>query len=224
MCTGLEGAAIAAAISAAGAGVNAYSQNQTLRSQDQAAAAGIRNQEQLQRQGEATVNQNVQKMSAAQSQANVDAASAKQLAAYRAALSAGSTAPGASPTPVAGASGAYKARAAQAGGNASDFVNALAASGAKTEGTQLERVQEGQGMADTASKLGLLNTQSQGQDYLTQLKIRAQQANPWLTSAGILLGGTGAGLSSYSGYNSGVKKPGAPAAPSASDLAGQQVG
>lgn len=207
MCTGLEVAGIAAALSAAGAGAGAYAQNQQLRSQDRAAAAGIRANEALQRQGEANVNQTVQKLSASQSQANTQAASAKQLAAYRAALQAGTSAPGGTQAPVAGASKAYAARAAQSGQSANDFVSALAQSGATTEGTQLERVGEGQTIADTAGKLGLLANKAGGQDYLTQLKIRSTQANPWIEAAGMLLQGAGSGAATYAGYNGSKKVP-----------------
>ncbi|MDE2098515.1 MAG: hypothetical protein KGL39_14775 [Patescibacteria group bacterium] len=193
-------------MSAAGAGVDAYAQNQQLKSQDNAAAAGIMQQARLNKQAESDVGQTVK--SVANSNAASAAEAAKQLAAYRAALqqSQGITA-SASPG-VPGASKAYAARQAADTSSAQQYINALTNSAATTQGTQLERVQEGQQLAKTATNLGLLGQQSQNQDFLTKLQIQQQQTNPWLTALGASLKGAGSAYAFNGGLNPATAAPG----------------
>jgi hypothetical protein len=191
MCTGLEVAGISAALSAAGSASQGYAQSQALSKQNDIAAAGIIKQGELQKQAENDVSQ-VTNKTVAQSNADTAAQTAKQLAAYHAALQQSSGISNSASQDVPGASKAYKAAQTQASGSAANYVNALADSAATTEGTQLERVNEGQQIAGTAGQLGLLNQQSNEQSYLTKLQINATKANPWLVGFGQLAQGLGA--------------------------------
>jgi hypothetical protein len=197
----LTPALIAAGLSMAGTAVGSYAQAQQLRKQDEITAQGITAQTQLQKQGEAAVSDTTKNFQ--DSTAAVQQKSAQQLGAYTQALQqANGISTSANPN-VPGASKAYGAEKAAAGSSAADYVNAIAQSAATTEGTQLERINEGQQEAQTATTLGDLSRQSQEQNYVTQLKVRATQANPWLTSLGMLLQGAGTAYGIASGWKAG---------------------
>ncbi len=197
MCTGIEVGLIAAAATAAGTATDAYAQNQQLSKQNDIAAAGIIKQGELQKQGESDVSSLTN--SVANSNAATQAKTAQQLKSYTTALGQSNLISNSAEPNVPGASKAYADEQKVAGGDAKNYVNAIAQSAATTQGTQLERVDEGQQEAATAGKLGVLSGTSNEQNYLTKLQIQATQQNPWLTSLGTLLKGVGAGLSIYSG-------------------------
>ena len=188
------------AVGAAGSAVGGLAQKGLLNQQNQSALQGINAQGVLQRQGNADVTGLTNTI--ANSNQNTQNAIQGQLGSYNAALAKMSPQTQAAQPSVAGASGAFKADRARAGGSAQDYVNAIKNSAATTQGTQLERVGEGQQMAGTASNLGLLNTQSQQQNYLTQLQIRAAQANPWLTALSSVMKGAGAAMGLGGGADS----------------------
>lgn len=198
MCDPITLGIIGAGLSVGGGLTSAYAQNQQLNKQSDIAAAGIIKQGQLQKQGVADVNATTKTL--AESNANTQAASDKQLAAYRAALQQSSGISQSAEPNVPGASKAYKAEQTNAGAGASSYVDALAKSAATTQGTSLERIGEGQAQADTATKLGLLANNSSEQNYLTKLQIQSTQANPWLESLSMLMKGAGAGLGAYAGF------------------------
>lgn len=199
MCYGTESLYIGAALAAAGAATSGYAQSQQLKKQDSIAAAGIVKQGQINNQAENDVKQNV--VSASQSNAKTQAASAAQLASYQKALEAGNAQTGAADPNVPGASKAFGAEQAKSKASASDYVDAIANSAATTNGTQLERVGENQEMGQTAQNLNDLGRQSQEQSYVTKLQVAATKANPWisglgtaLSAAGSVSGGWGAGI------------------------------
>ena len=195
MCTGVEVAAMAASV--AGAATSAIATGQQQNRQNDIAAAGILKQGQLQKQAENDVGQTVNTLNA--SNASTQAKTAQQLNAYRSALLQAQPLSAAASPGVPGASKAYGAAQAASSGSASDYVNKIATSAATTQGTQLERVNEGQSMADTATKLGVLGQQSGEQSYLTKLQVSSTQANPWVKGLGMLLQGAGMGLGMASG-------------------------
>jgi len=184
--------------SGVGTGLSSYAQAAALKQQDNIAAQGIIKQGQIENQANSVVKSTTNSL--ADSNAATQAASAKQLAAYQAALQQGSGIAASASPDVPGASKAYKAEQTQASGSAKNYVDAIANAAATTEGTQLERVGEGEQMGQAATTLGTLQNQSNEQNYLTKLQVQSTQANPWLEGLGTLLqaGGTaataGAGL------------------------------
>lgn len=204
MCYGAETAWISAALAAAGAATSGYAQSQQLKKQDEVAAQGIIKQGQIGQQAQADVGKNIK--SASQSNADASAKQAQQLSQFRSALQQGQNVSNSAAPSVPGASKAFTAAQGRAGTSANDYVQALANSAATTQGTQLERVGENEQLGDTASKLGLLSSQSQQEQALTKLKVQSTQANPWLKSLGLLLSAAGAagGLSSAAGAGSGA--------------------
>lgn len=183
----------------AGQLTSAYAQNQVLKKQNDAAAAGIIAQGNLQKNAESQVAGTTKTIANETPQAT----SAAQLASFQKALSQETPNSNAADPSVPGASKAFKAEQGVATGDASKYVNAIAGSAATTEGTQLERVQEGQQLGNQASSLGLLAGQSQEQSYLTKLQIQSQQANPWLTALSTGLKAYGA-VGSFTGGGGGA--------------------
>jgi len=188
-----------------------------LKQQNDIAAAGIIQQGMLQKRGESDVG-NLVSSKIAQSTATAQQKTAQQLAAYRSALTQSSAIDSSASPNVPGASKAYKAEQGTASTTANTYVNALANSAAVTQGTQLERVGEGEDIASTAGQLGLLSTQSNEQNYVTQLQMKATQANPWLNSLGMLLKGAGAAYGAVGGLASGAATVGSQAADTANAL------
>lgn len=195
----LELAGVAAATTAAGAGVNAYSQNQALRKQDDIAAQGIRNQSALQAQAQTGVQKTIQKVgtnNAATEASNKAAQQAQYLDALRRAAPVQDSS--LSTTPGAGSRYAKDVVDAQAanqkfGANQADLM-------ARTDAPQLTQLQNQETIGDEATKLGLINDTSNNQNNLTKLQVGAVQPNPWLAATGALLKGAGAGASTYAAY------------------------
>lgn len=197
MCYGTESLYIGAALAAASAATSAVANNQANKKQDQIAAEGIVKQGQLNKQAVANVDQTTKSVS--QSNADAQAKQASTLQNFRQSLQQSNNISGSAEPGVPGASKAYKAAQTQATGSANAYVGNIAQSAATTEGTQLERVDEGNKLADTAGKLGLISGQSNEQNYLTQLKERAVQPNPWLQSLSGLLGAASGPFSAAAG-------------------------
>jgi hypothetical protein len=190
MCYGAEAVYIGAALAAAGAATSSYANSQQLKKQDQIAAQGIVQQGALKKQGQQDVGQNIQ--SVAQSNQASQAKSAQQLSSFRSALQEDAPQNASADPSVPGASKAFAQEQAKSGASASNYVDAIAKSAATTQGTQLERVDEGNAMGATAGKLGVLSGESSEQSYLTKLQIQSTQANPWISGLGKVLSGAGA--------------------------------
>ena len=167
---------------------SAYAQNQILKQQNDAAAAGIIKQGQIQKSAEDTTAATTAKIASSTPAQQT----AQQLASFQKALQQSAPEQGSASPNVPGASKAYKTTQATAGAGAQDYLSKIAGSAAVTEGTQLERVQEGQLLGATATQLGGLQQQSNEQSYLTKLQIQSAQANPWVTALGSVLKGVGA--------------------------------
>lgn len=183
----------------AGQAATTIAQAQQLNKQNDIAAAGIIDQGNLQKQGEG----DVASLTKTISQETPQQKTAQQLSAYQKALQQSAPISNSDQPGVPGAGSAYKKEAASAGAGASNYVNALAKSGATIEGTQLERVQEGQQLGNTASQLGLLSQQSDEQSYLTKLQIQGTQANPWLMALGTAAKAYGSMASMGAGWGAG---------------------
>ena len=177
---------------------SAYAQNQVLKQQNDAAAAGIIKQGQIQKSAEDTTAETTAKIASSTPAQQT----AQQLASFQKAIQQSAPEQGSASPNVPGASKAYTATQATAGAGAQDYLSKIAGSAAVTEGTQLERVQEGQLLGATATQLGGLQQQSNEQSYLTKLQIQSAQANPWVTALGSVLKGVGAVGSMAAGASS----------------------
>lgn len=151
----------------------------TARKQDRATADGILRQAALSRKADDQVGQNIRQLEKSTPEPDRAAANSDFLAALREA----SAQDGAN----FGTPGATSARF----GQASDVVRktvgndsaAMAGRLARIDAPVNQRVRESQGRADTASRLSMLDRDSQAQDFLTRLKTASIQTNPWITAA-----------------------------------------
>jgi hypothetical protein len=194
----------AAVASLVGTGASAYANNQNLRKQDNQAAASIIKEGALNSQAGA----DVAKTNAAIAKSNPDNTQKQQNAAYLAALQqAQPTQAGVNPG-VKGASKRYNQATANSQQDVNDYARSTASNLASTAAPQLQRINEGNVIANTASKLGLLNDTANAQGGLLKTQLAGDQADPWLSSIGTLLQGAGQGASSYAGYKSGKKQTG----------------
>ena len=192
----MSGAFTAAAVaSLVGAGVNSYAQNQNMRKEDNQTAQSIINQSQINAKAEKAVgdlNSSIAKSNPAQAQTQQNAAYVKAL--QDANLVQGTSIPG-----VSGASKRYNQAATAARSDVNNYARQTASNLAATAAPQLQRIGEGNQIANTASDLGLLNDQSSAEQALLKTRLAEDQANPWLTSVATLLQGAGQGYASYAG-------------------------
>lgn len=200
--SGLYSAIGAAALSAAGSGVNAYSQNQNMRTQDNQAAAATIKQGAINSQAEkATGNLN-----ASIAKSNPADAQKAQMAAYMQALQQAQPTQSTTNAPVPGGSNRFAQASAASKADVANYARATANNTAAVAAPALQRIGEGNQIADTASQLGLLNDQSAQEQGILKTQLAGDQANPWLTSLSGVLQGAGNGLSTYAGFSGGAPK------------------
>lgn len=200
--TASEVAAAAAALGAIGTGVNAYSQRQNMRNQDRQAAAAITAQGDLNKQASQKVTDLTGKIAAS----DPNAAQKQQMASYLQALTqANPTQSGANPA-VPGGSKRFVEATANSKGDVANYARSTASALAATAAPQLQRINEGNQIAGTASDLGLLQDSSNAQSGILKTKLAGDAPNPWLSSLSEVLQGAGQGGSIYAGGMMG-KKP-----------------
>jgi hypothetical protein len=181
-------AAIPLIIAAAGAGVNAYNQHQAANAKEQAAAEGIRQQALQQQQANADVTNTVQKIS----QSNPDATRKAAADQFMAQLQRNRSA--IAPT-LTGASGRYGADVTAQTGTTDALAADTAKNMAAVNAPGMQRQAEGLDMGQLATDIGGIRANSQAQDFLTQLRARAAQPNPWLTALSQVSSGYAKGAS-----------------------------
>lgn len=190
--SGLYTAIGSAALTAAGSGVNAYSQNQNMRTQDNQAAQSIIKQGQINSKATHAVDD----LNTSISRSSPNAAVKQQTAAY---LAAANAAPSTIPT-VPGGSKRYTEAAAGAKADVANYARTTAGNAAAVNAPALQRIGEGNQIANVASELGRYNDESSAEQGILKTQLAGDQANPWLTSLGSVLSGAGSGLSTYAGY------------------------
>lgn len=195
--TGLYTAIGATALSAAGSGVNAYSQNQTMRKQDSQTAAAITQQGAINSKAEQAVGN----LNNSIAKADPNEATKQQTAAY---LAAANQAAKTDTTPtVAGASKRYAQASMGAQSDIANYGRSTAANTAAVAAPSLQRIGEGNQIADTASQLGRYNDESASEQGILKTQLAGDAQNPWLSATSALLSGAGSGLSTYAGYKKG---------------------
>lgn len=189
--------AVALISAGAGAGLTTYSNADAQRRQDREAAAGIMRNSEIQQRAGARVNEQIQNTTAANPEAERQAANDDFVAALqKAKLSDG----GPALAPVGGASERFAEDVGTARKTTGVENRTLASNLARVDAPQYQRLREGQGVAATASDLDLLRSEASGNDFLTQLRVANQRANPWVT-------GLGQGLSTFGTAYAGRMRP-----------------
>jgi len=186
---------LALAAAAAAAGGSYYNTVNTARKQDNALTAQLRQQAAHQDQADQAVNQLIGQRAGSNSDAEKQSTLDQYLQATRA--TQGTAASG---LQQAGAtSNAYKSSGADASLGIQDYGNKLAGLMSRIDAPTQQRQREAQENAQFNSNLGLLARNAQGDDFLSQLKLRGITRNPWIDAGSQLLGGVAGGLASSAG-------------------------
>lgn len=195
MGTGVgEAAIVPLIVSAIGAGATAYNAHQTLKDQDNVAAQGLLAQGQRQKQADQRVSQEVNALDASSPEASRKAATDNFLTALKQnqqQARGGKT--------VGAVSGQYDADSAAAGNAVDQFGRSQADVLGRINAPGLQRQDEAQGRARLGSDLGLIGRNSQADAFLTDLRSRSIQANPWINAGATLAGGVASGMASTGG-------------------------
>lgn len=190
--------AIGLGLSALGAGISAKNTYDVNKQQDQSAAAAIRTQTDKQRQATGQVDQAIDKVGASTPEASREAslnAFLTQLQQSRAQVGGG--------VPITTGGSRFATDKATAGKDVNDYGTRTAALLSRINAPTLQRQQEQQGFAQLHSDLGETQRQSQAEDFLSQLRRRSIQPNPWADALSSTLSGVGSGIAS----NAGTKPP-----------------
>lgn len=184
------GTAIALGLAAAGAAASAYNTNRTLNKQDQAAADGLRRQQQMQREADAKVAQHLTEQKGSNPEAERARNEADMLAAIQGAQSKARRnlqTPGA-------ASADYRMAASQAGAGAQDYAQQVAGLLATVDAAGQQRQRESFRFGDLATEVDLVGRRSRGQSHVDDLKVRGIRRNPWIDMAAAAASGAASGM------------------------------
>jgi hypothetical protein len=179
---------VALALAAAAAGTSYYNTEKTASRQDQAAADAIRNQSKIQKEGDSKVNDTVAKLAAS----NAAAGREQRLDDYLQVLRRNKDTTTAGLAPTIG-SDTFKADSATAANDAQGFAQKTAGLLSRMDAPQIQRQGEAFDYGKLATDLGLVGRESQGQQFLDQLRQSRIRRNAKLDLAsGLLAAGAGA--------------------------------
>ena len=181
--------AIGLALAAAAAGGQYYNTTKTAERQDNQAAIGIRNQSRIQKEADAKVNDAVARLA----DSNAAAAKASRLEDYMNVLRRNRSTTQAGLTPVIG-SDTFKTDAATAANDASSYADKTAGLMARMDAPGIQRQSEGFDYGNLATDLGMIGRESQGQNFLDQLKLRNIRRNAKIDLASGLLSAAAGGV------------------------------
>lgn len=187
--------AIGLALAAAAAGGQYYNTTKTAERQDNQAALGIQNQSRIQKQADAKVNDVVTKLA----DSNAADAKASRLDDYLNVLRRNRSTTQAGLTPNIG-SDTFKTDAAAAASGVSSYADKTAGLMARMDAPGIQRQQEGFDYGNLATDIGLIGRESQGQNFLDQLKMGRIRRNAKIDlGSGLLMAGAGAAANGAGG-------------------------
>lgn len=164
---------------AALAGLGAFNKYQTLKKQDNAAAAGIQRNMALQQQANQRLSQALQK----QSQSNPAAITAQQNQSYLDQLRANQQA-AQQRLMRQGLGQAYAERAQSNAAGEIDYADQLAWLMAQIDAPGLQRQQEHYDFGDLGTDLGVIGSNAAGNQFVTKMNVKGIRSNPWLQGLG----------------------------------------
>lgn len=180
--------ALALAAAAAAAGASAYNTRQTAKRQDSAAAEGIRRQAENQRKATANVNKTVEQVGKSSAEPDRMQAREQFLQAIRQRSAQARQGLGAT-----GLSSAYDQLAGSEAANAEQYALGQAGNLATIEGATRQRQREGNAFGDLGMNLDAQRGDVQGDQFLTGLRVRGIQRNPWIDAAAAAANGYASG-------------------------------
>lgn len=195
---GTEALWVPAVIAAVGSGIQAKEAHDVAKDQDEAAAQGIRTQAGRQREADARVQQEVDKIGASspeESQREATDAFMQQLQRTRSQARGGESVGAVSDAYTTDSAAATKA-VDQYGANRAGVLGRISAPGLQRTAETVSRLRAG-------SDLGQIGRNAAGDQFLNQLRMSQISANPWMMAAGQALQSYG----QSSAASSGTKAP-----------------
>lgn len=193
---GLEATTLAyigMALAAAGSGAQAYSARETAKSQDQAAARGIKNQQAKQREIDSRVDQSI----GALERSGPEDERAASLDQYMAQLRSSRAQANGSDVPITGGRYGEDVEASQAAiGNYGEKVAGLLS---RIRAASDQRTNEGYDIGRMGSDVAGTARNASGQAFIDQLRLRGITQNPWVTAAGDVAKGAGSAMVARAG-------------------------
>jgi hypothetical protein len=192
---GTEALWIPIALAAASTGVSYYNNKQLENRQDDILVHGI--QQQRKRQGD--VNKATDELLSKFATSNAEGDKAKANAAYTQALAANKPMVNAGLTKVGGASKDYAAGSQDAALGVADYGKLLSGLMSRIEAPQDQRAREGVMLGNYGVEVDRQGRMSRGDDYINQLRLKAQRSNPWLSALSAALQGAATATGSGEG-------------------------
>lgn len=190
--------AIGLALAAAAAGGQYYNTQHTAARQDQAATNAILNQSKIQKQADSAVNDEVAKLQGSNS---ADEAQTR-LDDYMGVLRANRARTENGLTPNVGST-AFQTDAATRATGADEFAAKTAGLMARIDAPQMQRQGEAFSYGNLGTDLGLIGRQSQGQNFIDQLKLNAIRRNAKIDLASGLMSAAGGSMAGAAGSGGG---------------------
>lgn len=197
---GTEYAWVPYVLAAAGTGAQVVSDQSQRNDQARATEVGLDQQKARQDEADAAVNAEIGALQRSTPEAQRQEAADSFITQLRR-----SNASSQGDVPV-GASEQFQTDTAAAEQGVTDFGTRTANLMARISAPVRQRQVEGQGMSRLASQLATVGRNSQGDDFLAQLRLQRATGNPGLEAAGQFLTGVGTGMAS-NGYGTTTKKP-----------------
>lgn len=195
---GTEAIWVPLVLSAVSAGASAKNTYDTAKRQDNEMAAGIAAQADRQRQADQRVSQEVQAIENSSPEAERAAAQDQFLTQLRQ-----SRAQQGGDARVGATSNEFNKDAAQSESNVVDFGKATATRLARIAAPGRQRTNEQVSFGRLGSDLGTIGRNSQADAFLSQLRARGIQRNPWIDAAAGVGQGVAGGMAQNTGYSGG---------------------
>lgn len=196
---------VAMAAMAAAAAASAYNTKQTAKRQDNQLAESIRNQSKLQKEQDARINEEVNKLG----NSTMEDSRAKRMDQFMQQLGRNRQNMTAGLSPQFG-SDAFVADSTQAANDSMDEANNTAELLARIDAAGMQRQAEGTSFGRLATDTELMKRRSAGQQFMDDIRLRAIRRNPNIDlaagllnafgSAGVGMGGTGGGVGNTAAY------------------------
>lgn len=184
------GTEVAIGLALAGAAASAYNTDRTIRKQDNAAAQALRRQQEIQREANGKVAQQIN----AQRASNPEAERARNEADMLAAIQGAQAKARRNLQTVGAASGDYRAAANDAGAGAQNYAEQVAGLLATVDAASQQRQREGFAFGDLATEIDLIGRRSRGQAHVDDLRVRGIRRNPWIDMAAAAASGAASGM------------------------------
>lgn len=169
-------AAIPYVVAAIGAGASYYNTSQTAKKQDQAAALGVQQQAENQREADQKVNQQLDELATS----NADDERQASMDQYLTQLRKTRSQANASVPAVAGASERYTQDVADRTAESDATATRVADLMSRIDAPAYQRLNEGQQFGRLESDINQIKRNAEGDDFLTQLRVKNINRNPWI--------------------------------------------